>query len=137
MGSDGIHVVAPIHPTVDFKYSKMFADGCAKTLVENYPELVTSQLRKDKRENKIFIDTLRNQFGTTAVAPYSVRAYPKAPVAKPLEWHELTNSKLESQTYTIINIFDRLEKKYDPWKDIFKKKKLLTRAGTKLEKILK
>jgi len=135
-GSHGLHVVAPIKPTADFTYSKMFADGCAQLLIAGHPELVTTQLRKDKRENKIFIDTLRNQFGATAVAPYSVRAHPHAPVATPLEWHELENPKLESQTYTIINIFNRLEKIDDPWKDIFKKKKSLEKAWPKLEQIL-
>lgn len=135
-GSHGLHVVVPIIPKVDFKYSKMFADNCANILLKQHPELVTLQLRKDKRENKIFIDTLRNQFGATAVAPYSVRPYPKAPIATPLEWHELQDPKLKSQTYNIVNIFDRLEKLEDPWKDIFKKKKSLTAAWAKLEKIL-
>lgn len=136
-GSHGMHVVAPIKTTVDFKYAKKFADGCARIILKQYPDLVTMQLRKDKRENKIFIDTLRNQFGATAVIPYSVRPYPKAPVATPLEWHELENKKLISQTYNIENIFDRLEQiGDDPWKDIYKKKKSLETAWSKLEKIL-
>lgn len=137
-GSHGAHVVVPIQPKMDFKEVKMFADACANILLKQYPELVTMELRKDKRGTKIFIDTLRNQFGATAVAPYSVRGHPKAPIATPLEWKELENPKLISQTYNITNIFDRLKKMGgDIWKDFFKKRKSLKTARAKLDKLLK
>jgi len=136
-GSHGMHVVAPIQSTTDFKQVKTFADACGQILLKQYPDLVTMELRKNKRGNKIFIDTLRNQFGATAVCPYSVRAYEDAPVATPLYWEELNNPKLISQTFNIKNIFNRLEKIDDPWKDFFKKKKSISTAWSKLEKLTK
>jgi bifunctional non-homologous end joining protein LigD len=77
-------------------------------------------LRKEKRENHIFIDTLRNQYAATTVAPYAVRLKPKAPVATPLYWNELYNSELTAQTYTINTVLERLAVAGDPWQD-FKK----------------
>jgi len=137
-GSHGMHVVCPIQPTVDFKHVKMFADDCSTILLQKYPELITLEIRKNKRGNKIFIDTLRNQVGATAAVPYTVRPYPKAPVATPLEWDELDNPKLtSSQVYNINTIFSRLEKMGDPWKEFFKKKKSLILPRKKLDKLIK
>ncbi len=113
-GSHGIHVTVPLDSTCTFEEVKAFALRCAHALLEKEPEHVTVEIRKDKRHGRVFIDTLRNQYGSTAVAPYAVRAHPGAPVATPLYWDELTNKKLSSQTYTIKNIAPRLVQ--DPWK---------------------
>lgn len=116
-GSRGLHVIVPLDRKLEFKAVKEFATLCAHRLLEAYPQKTTLEIRKEKRGDKIFIDTLRNQYGATAVAPYAIRARPGAPVATPLHWHELEDKKLTSQTYTINNIFDRLSKIDDPWKD--------------------
>jgi bifunctional non-homologous end joining protein LigD len=77
------------------------------------------EIRKDKREGRIFVDILRNEHAQTAVAPYSLRARDGAPVATPLNWSELTKT-LHPRKYTIRNIFRRLSMKGDPWKEIRK-----------------
>jgi len=42
-------------------------------------------------------------------------------VAAPLLWEELDDPELSSQSYTILNMFERLERMGgDPWKDFFK-----------------
>ena len=53
------------------------------------PELFTSSSRIKERENKIFIDYLRNSFGATFIAPYSPRATKEASIALPLKWGDL------------------------------------------------
>ncbi|HEY3239483.1 MAG TPA: ATP-dependent DNA ligase, partial [Acidimicrobiia bacterium] len=58
-----------------------------------------------------------NGYAQTAVAPYSVRARPGAPVAAPLDWGEIS-SRLDPQRYTIRNLFRRLGRKPDPWRDM-------------------
>jgi bifunctional non-homologous end joining protein LigD len=82
-------------------------------------------MQKDDRKGKIFIDYLRNAFGQTTVVPYAVRAKPSAPVATPLSWDEITSS-MHPQKYTIKNIFKRLGKKEDPFKDLYKKLQTLS-----------
>ncbi len=54
---------------------------------------------------------MRNSFGATAVAPYAVRAHDGAPVATPLEWHELAHKKLTAQAFTMTTIVKRIEEK--------------------------
>jgi bifunctional non-homologous end joining protein LigD len=81
----------------------------------------------------VFIDTLRNSYGQTAVAPYAVRAKPGAPVATPIEWRELKNRKIQSQSYNIKNLFRRLSHIDDPWQDIYKNIYSLEAAIDKLD----
>lgn len=79
------------------------------------PEETTLEQRKDKRGNKVFIDVLRNDYGQTAVLPYSVRARKGAPVAMPIRADELEHADLTPDRYTLKNAFQRLAQIEDPW----------------------
>ncbi|MGN6573529.1 MAG: non-homologous end-joining DNA ligase, partial [Pseudolabrys sp.] len=71
-----------------------------------------------KRDGRIFLDYLRNSREATAVAPYSTRARPGAPVSVPIDWDELGSLKSASQ-YTVANVMQRLSRlKKDPWAGI-------------------
>ncbi len=129
-GSKGLHITAPLKQVDTFKKVRAFALMIAQELVEKYPDMLTLEIRKEKRGTKIFIDTLRNQWSQLSVAPYSVRAIEKAPIATPLSWSELSNSQLNPQRYTIKNIFRRLSKKDDPWKNFHKKARALPKLKT-------
>jgi bifunctional non-homologous end joining protein LigD len=114
-GSHGLHVVVPLKNTEDFDPVRDFAQGIAGIMTHREPEKFTTEQRKEKRKNRLFIDTLRNAYAHTAVAPYAVRALKGAPVAAPLFWQELDDPELGAQRYNIRNIFKRLEKDGDPW----------------------
>ncbi len=131
-GSKGLHVVVPIKREWAFKEVKDVADLCARAFIQQYPQLGTMELRKAKRGDKVFIDTLRNQYTATAVVPYAVRALPTAPVATPLYWDEVTDPSLSPQKYTINNLFERLRKIEDPWKECLKIKQSLKAVMKKL-----
>jgi bifunctional non-homologous end joining protein LigD len=62
------------------------------------------------RHGKIFIDFFRNDYTATAVADFSVRARPDAPVAVPLEWRELKVLKSSSQ-FSIDDVMLRIKRK--------------------------
>lgn len=135
-GSRGLHIVVALDRKNNFDFVRKFAKDVAAILVNKYPKIVTSEIRKIKRGRKIFIDTYRNSFAQTSVAPYAVRAKKGAPVATPIEWREV-NSKLKPDKYTIKNIFKRLGQKDDPWKHINKFPCTLKHARKKLDNILK
>lgn len=114
-GSKGLHVHVPLDRSADFDASRAFARRVAELLAGRYPERLTTEQRKAKREGRIFIDTLRNAYAQTAVAPYALRARPGAPVATPLDWDELGRSGMGPRRYTLKNIFRRLGQRGDPW----------------------
>ena len=118
-GSRGVHVVVPLKPNTDFKEIKYLAFAIAKEMERLYPHKVTTNLRKSKRDGKVFLDYLRNSYGQTVVAPYSIRLQRRAPVAAPIFWTDLHKKDFGPQKLTIKNIFQYL-RKGDPWKDMYK-----------------
>lgn len=123
-GSKGYHIVIPIKATHDFDTIHNFSKNLAIKLANQYPKLMTTNPLLTERTGKIFIDYLRNSYGQTSVAPYSVRAIEKAPIATPIEWSEL--NKVKPQQFTIKNIFKRLEAKGDIWKNLEKYRKTVS-----------
>ncbi|HOA48952.1 MAG TPA: DNA ligase D [Novosphingobium sp.] len=88
-GGKGIHVIVPLVPDARWPAVADFAERFARALAEAESERFVATMSKAKRKGRIFIDWLRNQRGSTAVAPYSVRARAGAPVAAPVAWAEL------------------------------------------------
>jgi bifunctional non-homologous end joining protein LigD len=76
-------------------------------------------MSKAQRDGKIFIDYVRNTRGSTAVASYSTRARPGAPVATPLSWSELEGGSSELPVITVRTMAERLAAlPGDPWADL-------------------
>ena len=89
-GGKGIHVVVPLTPEAEWPAVTDFARRFASALAGADPDHYTATMSKAKRKGRIFIDWLRNQRGSTAILPYSVRARPGAPVAVPIAWSEVS-----------------------------------------------
>lgn len=115
-GSAGYHVVVPLHPEYTFDETRAFARRCAEQLAVANPRELTTETRIVDREDRVFIDYLRNAFGQTTIAPYSLRARRGAPVATPITWREL--SRTPPNRFNIGNIFRRLAQREDPWANI-------------------
>jgi bifunctional non-homologous end joining protein LigD len=113
-GGKGLHVVLPIKPT-PWKTAKDFAQAVAASMAADAPDRYTATATKSKRNKRIFIDYLRNSREATAIAPYSTRARPGAPVSTPVDWSELGTLKGSNQ-YTVLNLAVRLARlRKDPW----------------------
>ena len=114
-GGKGYHVVVPIK-NMNWEEFREFAKNIAILMETKWPEKYTSNIRKDKRNNKIFIDWVRNTKGATSIAPYSLRTRKNATVSCPISWDEL--DKVKPSDITIKNISKRLKK--NPWKNFYK-----------------
>jgi bifunctional non-homologous end joining protein LigD len=76
-------------------------------------------MSKATRRGKIFVDYLRNDEGSTAIAAYSTRARAGAPVATPVAWNELSKD-IRFDYFNVRNLPARLKRlKMDPWADFF------------------
>ena len=114
-GSKGIHVVAPIKRTRDAEWVRERARVIGIEVAERSPDTLTTEWRKEKRDGKILVDTARNTYGQTVVAPYAVRALPGAPVATPLAWEELSDPQLSARSWSLRSVGERLAERGDPW----------------------
>lgn len=117
-GPRGVHVWVPLRREHGFDEVRSFARELAETLEERFPDLVTTAQRKAKRGGRILVDVMRNAYAQTAVPPYAVRPRPGAPIATPLEWDELGDSKLRPDRWRVGNVFRRLARRAAPWAEI-------------------
>jgi bifunctional non-homologous end joining protein LigD len=125
-GGKGLHVVVPIDRRHSWDTAREFARAFVDTIVEMEPALFTGNMSKAKRGRRIFIDYLRNARGATAIAPYSTRARPGAPVAIPLSWDELDGATTPVSA-TVTTLSDRLKVlPEDPWREINSKRQSLS-----------
>jgi bifunctional non-homologous end joining protein LigD len=134
-GSKGIHVWTPLRRRATFEDVRPFVHAAAEVLAARHPDELTTEFRKAERGGRILIDVMRNNYAQTAVPPYAVRPRPRAPVATPIEWAELSDSKLRPDRWTVKNVLRRLNSKGDPWADIASFARGLSRASKRLESL--
>ena len=134
-GSRGYHVVAPLERRQDFDAVRAFARDIAELAAAREPKRLTIEQRKAKRGGRILIDVMRNAYAHTAVAPYSVRARPGAPVAAPLDWDELSAASTRPDRWTLKSLPRRLERDGDPWRQMRSAARPLTAAKKRLDEL--
>jgi bifunctional non-homologous end joining protein LigD len=115
-GSRGLHVSVPLVRRHTVDEVRDFARRVAAVLEFREPKRFTTEMRRNKRGERLFLDTTRNTYAQLAVAPYSVRATPDARVATPLAWSELENESLTPERFTVRTMARRLTEP-DPWRD--------------------
>jgi bifunctional non-homologous end joining protein LigD len=126
-GSRGIHVICPLRRGPGFRDVHRFARALAEEMVRDDPRRLTLEWRRADRGSKLYVDVNRNAYAQHAVAPYGVRARPRAPVATPLQWDELADARLKPDRWTVKSVGDRLEAEGDPWQGMSRRARALPR----------
>ena len=117
-GSRGIHIHLPLTGDADFAAVGALGQHLGRTLVERHPDLLTVEFSKEDRGDRLFVDLLRNAPAQHAVAPYTLRPKPGAPVAVPLRWDEV-DSSWEPRSTPLRSLFRRLgSQRDDPWAEM-------------------
>ncbi|HET7246771.1 MAG TPA: non-homologous end-joining DNA ligase [Streptosporangiaceae bacterium] len=137
-GGKGLHIHVPLNAREDFDGVREFARRAAELLAARNPDLITTEQRKDKRGPRIYADIMRNAYAQLAVAPYSVRARPGAPVATPLSWDELDDQGLRPGQFTLRTVPDRIraaDRAGGPWAGLARRRPGLARAHESLRRL--
>jgi bifunctional non-homologous end joining protein LigD len=117
-GSRGIHVHLPLRGDAGFDAVGALGHHLARRLADRHPDLLTVEFSKEERGDRLFLDVLRNAPAQHAVAPYTLRPKPGAPVAVPLRWEEVDGS-WDPQATPLASLFRRLGSlTSDPWADL-------------------
>jgi bifunctional non-homologous end joining protein LigD len=90
-GSKGLQVYVPLNSSVTFDQTKDLSRALAQHLETNHHDLVTSNMSKAVRKEKIFVDWSQNDEHKTTICVYSLRAKEEPTVATPVTWDEVHN----------------------------------------------
>ena len=135
-GSRGLHLLVLLDRRTSFDTARAFARSAADLLAARHPDKLTTAPRKDKRRGRLYLDTQRNAYAQTSVAPYAVRARPHAPVATPVSWDELDDPELGPQRWTLRTLQDRLSDQGDAWKGLSRCRRSLAGARRRLDALV-
>jgi bifunctional non-homologous end joining protein LigD len=124
-GSRGVHVVCPLRRGPDFGDAHRYARALAEEMVADDPRHLTLEWKKVDRGKLIYVDVNRNAYAQHVVAPYGVRPKPRAPVAVPIHWEELSDPKLKPDRWTVKTIAERIEAEGDPWRGMGRRARAL------------
>ncbi len=116
-GGKGVHVTVPVVPDTAWPDVKRFCRAVAEYLAGREPARFVATMSKARRKGKLFIDYLRNERGSTAVAPWSTRARAGAPVAVPVRWEEL-GTLPAANGFSLAEAMERARGD-DPWTGYF------------------
>ena len=125
-GGKGLHVVVPIVPERDWATIKQFAYALVARMEKENPSRYTTNMSKAVRRNRIYLDYLRNDRESTAIAVFSTRARPGVPVAVPLDWKELQTT---ARPAFHVSDFGEWKKRLrrDPWQEMLASRQRLTK----------
>jgi bifunctional non-homologous end joining protein LigD len=125
-GGKGLHVVVPIEPEYEWSIAKQFSHRVVLMMEKDNPGLYTTNMLKAVRRNRIYLDYLRNDREATAIAPFSTRARPGAPVAVTLDWREI-----QAGVRPVFHVSDfggwRQRLRRDPWRGILESRQRLAK----------
>ena len=116
-GSKGLQIYVPLNTPVKYEATKGFAHAAARLMEERHPELVVSEMKKNVRNGKVFIDWSQNDEHKTTVSVYSLRARERPTVSTPVTWEEVEQvhrkKKAELLVFEAPQVLERCEKMGD------------------------
>jgi bifunctional non-homologous end joining protein LigD len=111
-GSKGLQIYVPLNTPTKYESTKPFAHALAQLLEHDHPKEVVSDMKKQARAGKVFVDWSQNDEHKTTVAVYSLRARQRPTVSTPVTWEEV----------------ERTFKKKDPALLVFEAKQVVARV---------
>jgi bifunctional non-homologous end joining protein LigD len=138
-GSKGLQIYAPLNGPTSYEATKPFAQALARLLEDQHRELVVSDMKKELRKGKVFVDWSQNDQHKTTIAVYSLRAREHPTVSTPVKWEEVEHLLKKKDANLLVfeagEVLKRVEKMGDLFEPVLKlKQKLPAPAGVEPKK---
>ena len=133
-GSKGLQIYVPLNSPTSYEVTKPFAHALARLLENEHRDLVVSDMKKQLRVGKIFVDWSQNDQHKTTISVYSLRAREHPTVSTPVKWEEVEQALKKKDATLLVfeasQVLDRVQKMGDLFEPVLKlKQKLPKLAG--------
>lgn len=118
-GGKGLHIYVPLNTPTDYETTKSFAGAMGQLLEKRMRGLVTTNMRKDQRKGKVFVDWSQNDRHKTTVCVYSLRAGSNPTVSAPVSWNKLAVARKHGCGAKLIVEASQLVKRVEKLGDAF------------------
>jgi len=133
-GSKGLQIYVPLNTPTSYDVTKAFANALARLLENDHKELVVSDMKKQLRVGKVFVDWSQNDEHKTTISVYSLRARERPTVSTPVKWEEVEQALKKKAAGPLVfeagDVLARVDKMGDLFEGVLTlKQKLPNLAG--------
>jgi bifunctional non-homologous end joining protein LigD len=118
-GSKGLQIYVPLNTPVTYESTKMFSHALAQLLEHDHKDLVLSEMSKQARTNKVFVDWSQNDEHKTTVAVYSLRAREHPTVSTPVTWEEVERCFKKKDAALLVFEAPQVVARFEKMGDLF------------------
>ena len=118
-GSKGLQVYVPLNAPTSYDATKPFAHALARLLENEHRDLVVSDMKKELRKNKVFVDWSQNDEHKTTISVYSLRARERPTVSAPVTWEEVEHAFRKKDASLLVFEADEVLKRVEKVGDLF------------------
>jgi bifunctional non-homologous end joining protein LigD len=126
-GSKGMQLYVPLNTETDYEQTRAFSLALAQVLERQHPKLVVTNMNKELRPGKVFIDWSQNSSFKTTIAVYALRARERPTVSTPVTWDEIDDP--ESLRFETQDVLARVEEHGDLFEPVLTLKQQLPKLG--------
>ncbi len=134
-GSKGLQIYVPLNTPTSYDATKPFAHALARLLESEHRELVVSDMKKDLRKGKVFVDWSQNDEHKTTVSVYSLRARERPTVSTPVKWEEVEQALKKKDASLLVFEAGQVLKRVAKMGDLFEPVQKLKQKLPKLQGI--
>ncbi len=132
-GSKGLQIYVPLNTPTSYDATKPFAHALARLLENDHKDLVVSDMKKQLRVGKIFVDWSQNDDHKTTIGVYSLRAREHPTVSTPVKWEEVERALKKKDAGLLVfeagQVLERVEKMGDLFAPVLSLKQKLPKLG--------
>jgi bifunctional non-homologous end joining protein LigD len=130
-GSKGLQIYVPLNSTTSYEQTKPFAHALARLLEQEHPDMVLSDMKKQLRVGKVFVDWSQNDDHKTTIGVYSLRAREHPTASTPVTWDEVAGAFKKKDAKLLVfeagDVLQRVEKMGDLFEPVRTLKQKLPR----------
>jgi len=118
-GSKGLQIYVPLNTPTDYDATKTFAHALAQLLEHDHRGEVVSDMSKNVRTGKVFVDWSQNDEHKTTVAVYSLRAREHPTVSTPVSWEEVERALKKKDASLLVFEAPQTVARFEKMGDLF------------------